>query len=81
LVQDVIAAISTSPEPSSTPSLVFTRFGRSAAALAKPLLATGAEYSSANLLFSLPSSMRSCGRFGPAREVRTVSRSSSSDSE
>jgi hypothetical protein len=77
LVHEVMAAISTSPEPSSRPSPVFTRRARSSGFLENPLLVAGALKRVVKVDFILPRSMRSWGRFGPAREVRTVSRSSS----
>ena len=40
------------------------------------LSAAGLENSVANWFFTLPSSMRSCGRFGPESEGATVPRSS-----
>ncbi len=43
LVHEVIAAISTSPLPTSTPFFVFVRLARSPAFLEKPLDCTGAE--------------------------------------
>ena len=43
LVQEVIAAISTSPEPMSMPSKVLKRLPRSSGFLAKPFSATGLE--------------------------------------
>ena len=77
LVQEVIAAISTSPEPMSMPSLVLKRLPRSSLFLEKPFSAPGLENSSVNCVFTLPISMRSCGRLGPASEGATVERSSS----
>ena len=43
LVHEVMAAIITSPDPMSRPSLVLKRLARSSGFLPKPLLATGAE--------------------------------------
>ncbi len=77
LVHEVIAAISMSPEPMSRPSLALKRLARSSGFLEKPLAATGWEKSSVNFAFSPPSSMRSCGRLGPATEGATLPRSSS----
>ncbi len=81
MVQEVMAAISTSPEPISMPSFVLKRLARSSGFLLKPFSATGREKSSVNLLLRLPSSMRSCGRFGPATEGLIVPRSSSHTDE
>ena len=78
LVHEVMAAMSTSPEPRSVPSEVFTRLARSSAFLEKPFSATGFEKSSVNFALRLPRSMRSCGRFGPATDGLMDDRSSSS---
>ena len=51
LVHEVMAAMSTSPEPRSVPSEVFTRRARSSAFLENPFSATGLEKSSVNLAF------------------------------
>lgn len=75
-VHDVIAAISTSPFFTATPLLVLYSAERSSAFFAKPFSATGFENSSVNVDFTLPISMRSCGRFGPASDGATVARSS-----
>ena len=77
LVHEVIAAIITSPEPTSRPSRVLKRLPRSSGFLEKPFSAAGLAKSSVNFAFTLPISMRSCGRFGPASEGVTVPRSSS----
>jgi len=77
LVHEVIAAIITSPAPISMPSRVLTRFFRSSGFFEKPFSAADFEKSSVNFAFTLPSSMRSCGRLGPAREGVTPARSSS----
>ena len=45
----------------------------------KPLSAAGLENRLVNVLLTLPISMRSCGRFGPASEGATAARSSASD--
>ncbi|MNQ98897.1 hypothetical protein D3C85_1146120 [compost metagenome] len=75
-VQEVMAAISTSPLFTFTPSaLVYSRF-RSSGSLLKPFSATGLENSEAKVLLTLPISMRSCGRLGPASDGATVPRSS-----
>jgi len=72
----VIAAISTSPFFTSTPLLVVYCVFRSSAFFAKPFSATGFENRSVNVDLTLPISMRSCGRFGPASDGATVARSS-----
>ena len=81
LVHEVMAAISTSPEPTSMPSLVVKRRARSSGFLVKPFSLAGLENSSVNLDLCAPSSMRSCGRFGPATEALMVERSSDSSCE
>lgn len=70
LVQDVMAAMSTSPSTISMPSLVLKLCCRRPAGWLKPLSATGLANSDSNWLLTPPSSMRSCGRFGPASEGR-----------
>ena len=74
LVQEVMAAITTSPWRSSyspLPTLTgsFEAFGPSS---------SGSAFS--KFAFTLPSATRSCGRFGPASEGSTVPMSSSSTS-
>ena len=76
LVQEVIAAMSTSPWPRLAPFAAVTRLPSSAAGLAKPFSAMGLLKSSANFALRLASSMRSCGRFGPATEGLIDARSS-----
>ena len=79
LVQLVIAAITTAPWwivelwPFSVTVPVFAR---AAASSAKPRFAVGAVSDSANVFLTAPSTTRSCGRFGPARQGTTVERSS-----
>src|SRR5437763_13981812 len=77
LVQEVIAAINTSPEPISIPSRVLKRAVRSFACLANPLSAAGLENNSVKFALTLPTSIRSCGRLGPASDGVIVDRSSS----
>ena len=52
------------------------RWFSSAAGRLKPFSATGLLKSVSNCDLTLPSSMRSCGRFGPASDGATVARSS-----
>ena len=75
-MQDVIAAISTSPFFTLTPSAFWYTASRSSARLLKPFCEVGFENRSAKVFFTLPISMRSCGRFGPASEGATEPRSS-----
>src|SRR6218665_1788640 len=87
LVQLVMAAISTSPLPtvmprSPLPALLpcapsrrsATRWCSSPAGRLKPLCASGWLNSRANWRLTWPSSMRSCGRLGPARLGATLPR-------
>ncbi len=76
LVQLVIAAISTSPFLMSRPPSVLKILLSLSAGWLKPLSAIGLEKSSPNFLARCVISMRSCGRFGPARLGDTVERSS-----
>ena len=77
-VHEVIAAISTSPLPIRMSPLPVGKRGMSVAgALPYPPSATDFENSSWNFALTLPISMRSCGRFGPASDGATVPRSSS----
>ncbi len=75
-VHDVIAAIRMSPLLTLTWFVVTNCLSRSAAFLPKPLSLTAFENSSVKFDFTLPISMRSCGRFGPASDGATVPRSS-----
>ena len=52
-------------------------FNQPAEKLAKPFSATGFENNAVTCALTLPISMRSCGRFGPASDGVTVDRSSS----
>ena len=79
-MQEVMAAISTSPFLTSMPLLVLKVCASFSAGWLKPLSApvalTGLEKSLAKVFLTLPISMRSCGRFGPASEGATDDRSS-----
>ena len=80
LVHEVMAAISTSPLWIFT-SPACTSVFRSSGFLLKPFSFTGAEKSVSKVRFMPVSSMRSCGRFGPASDGTMVSRSSSTTCE
>src|ERR1700721_683758 len=75
-VQDVMAAISTSPLRIDSPLAVAKeRFSFSFGWL-KPFSPTGLLNSSENERFTCPISIRSCGRFGPGRDGVTDARHS-----
>ena len=76
LVHDVMAAISTSPWRMDRPEGVVTATPSRSAGWLKPLSAGDWLNKSAKRPFTWPSSMRSCGRFGPARLGATLPRSS-----
>ena len=76
LVHEVMAAISTSPEPTSTPGPAGTRFASVAGGRPKPLALTGALYDARKRLARSGRAMRSCGRLGPATEGTMPARSS-----
>ncbi|SPT39944.1 Uncharacterised protein [Achromobacter denitrificans] len=76
LVQDVMAAIRMSPFLILVPVLVVKVWASFSAGWLKPFSATGLENRSMNVFLTLPISMRSCGRFGPASDGATVDRSS-----
>ncbi len=75
-VHEVIAAISTSPFAMRSPEGVVTAWSSRSAGWLKPFCAGGSENNEANWRLTWPSSIRSCGRFGPARLGATLPRSS-----
>ena len=79
LVQEVMAAISTSPWPRSTPSRAVAKRSSSwPGSRPKPFSDTGAENRRSNAWRMAGRAMRSCGRLGPASEGWMVARSSTS---
>ena len=76
LVQEVMAAISTSPFLMLKSSPALKLCASLAGGWLKPFSATGLLNSSPNFFDRCVISMRSCGRFGPARLGTTVARSS-----
>jgi hypothetical protein len=77
LVQLVMAAMSTEPWPIFEPPTSALTAAKSSAFLPKPFSVTGLLNEPVKLDLRCCSSMRSCGRFGPATLGTTVERSSS----
>ena len=75
-MHEVMAAIRMSPFLTLVPVLVVKVCCSFSAGWLKPFSATGLENRSMKVLLTLPISMRSWGRLGPASDGATVDRSS-----